>query len=500
MATFGEMTALADEHLTDLRSQLHLARLERDIRSRTALPELARLTHVLARYHDQIADGFGIPDPTGTGIRVAARRASNLIKQAEALFGQPADTETPRSALAQKLRATSIALGCGLDLLSTHFPTAQDQATSATAIVIAAPDSARSLLHQLSVHTSTIGHLARRTPPPTNQAGVLLLKAAFLSHIHSENRASLPITAVQPQHTPDRIPPAIGEDVTQALAGIDASIQRLSNPPTATSVTTWRYLARAAAIICDINSKTIHQLIHRTNELTEPDRLPALKEAATAVKHTGRAWRTIIRRWDEHIGHYGHPANGLATDASDLIIRLGRLINADPAWTPSPHASSRLKPPHELAPDLHHAATLATATLRTIEACNNLASHHHAAINDAASIGAVNRQKKYPTHLPRVPGSVRELSTRYDTARDKGKQTIITLGQALEALNSPHPIPQEVQLILLRATVPDERSQPKLAAIEFPASLTEVLADSGSCMDASDTRSPSQLEQSYRRS
>lgn len=498
MATFGEMTALANEHLTDLRNQLHLARLERDIRSRTAVPELARLAHVLARYHNEIADGFGVPDPTGAGVRVGARRASNLIKQAEHLLGPHTDTETPRSALAQKLRATSIALGCGLDLLSTHFSAPHDQPASATAGVIASTDSARSLLQQLSVHTSTVGHLARRTPTPTDEAGLLLLKAALLSHIYSENQTSPPITAVQPLHTPGRIPPAVGEDVTQALAGIDASIQRLSNPQTSTSVTTWRYLARAAAIICDLDSKTVHQLIHRINELNEYDRLPALKQAATDVQRTGRSWRTIIRRWDEHIGHYGHPANGPATDASDLIIRLGRLIHADPAWTPSPHSSGRLKPPHELAPDLHHAATLAVITLKTIEACNNLAAHHHAAIIDAAALGAVNRSKKYPTHLPRVPGSVRELSTRYHTAKTKGSEAITTLGQAIQDLTSPHLIPQEVCLIMRRATTFHEQNQPKLAAFDFPTPLTEALTSSNDFMEVSINHSSSHVERSYR--
>ncbi|MFA1546123.1 hypothetical protein [Actinomadura chokoriensis] len=500
MATFGEMTNLANEHLTDLRNQLHLARFERDIRSRTTVPELARLAHVLARYHDQITDGFGVPHPASAGVRVAAHRAGDFIKQAEELLGPPADTETPRSALAQKLRATSIALGCGLDLLSTHFPTAHDHAASATAVVIAAPDSARSLLHQLSIHTSTVGHLAWRTATPTSQAGVLLLKAAFISHIHSENQASPPITAIQPQHTPDRIPPAVGENVTQALAGIDASIQRLSNPQTMTSVTTWRYLARAAAIICDIDSKTIRQLIHRIDELNEPERLPALKEAASQVQHTGRTWRTIIRRWDEHIGHYGNPATGPATDASDLIIRLGRLIHSDPAWTPSPQASSRLKPPHELAPDLHQAASLATVTLKTIEGCNNLAAHHHAAINDAAAIGAVNRHQKYPTHLPRVPVSVRQLSTRYDAARIQGSHAITTLGQAIQALTSPNPTPREVRLIIRRATLIDEENQPVLAASAFPTPLSELLSSSNNC-ERTPTPIPfSHVENRYRRS
>ncbi|NDU73840.1 hypothetical protein GWI34_14505 [Actinomadura sp. DSM 109109] len=491
------MTALATEHLTDLRSQLHLARLRRDLRSRTALTELARLTHVLARYHDQIADGFGVA-PTGANVRVGARRAGELIKQAENLLGPPAETETPRSALAQKLRATSIALGCGLDLLATHLPTAHDQTSSATAAVIAAPDSARSLLHQLSIHTSTIGHLVWRTPAPTSQAGVLLLKAAFLSYIHSENQPSPPIVAVQPQHTPDRIPPVVGEDVVHVLTGIDASAQRLSNPQTITSVTTWRYLARAAAVICDLCSKTVHQLIYRTEELKEYERLPALKEAATDIRRTGRAWRTIVRRWDEHIGHYGHPANGPATDASDLIIRLGRLIHADPAWTPSPHSSSRLKPPHELAPDLHHAATLAVTTLKAIEVCNNLAADHHAAINDAAAIGAINRQKRFPTHLPRIPGSVHEISARYDAVQIKGNKALATSGQAIQDLISPIPIPQEVGLIIRRATAIGEYREPKLAAAEFPAQITEALTSSDNFIDASGTQSASQVKRSHR--
>ncbi|TDC73848.1 hypothetical protein, partial [Actinomadura sp. 7K507] len=149
------MTAIATEHLTDLQNQLHSKRLIRDLRSPNTPPELARLTHVLARYHDQIAAGFGFPHPHTTGVRDAADRASTLIKQAEQLLGPPADTQTPKSALAQKLRAASIALGCGLDLLSTHFPTAPDQTTSADASVIAAPDTARALLRQLSTHTAT---------------------------------------------------------------------------------------------------------------------------------------------------------------------------------------------------------------------------------------------------------------------------------------------------------------------------------------------------------
>ncbi|WP_157430960.1 hypothetical protein [Actinomadura macra] len=471
------MTALATEYLTDLQQQLHSPRLHRDIRSRTALPELSRLTHVLARYHDQIANGFGTPAPDLTGVRDAARRAGTLLEQGEHLLGPPSDTETPASTLAQKLRAASIALGCGLDLLSTHSPPTQDQVTSANAVVIATPDTARALLHQLSTHTATVGHLARRTNAPTNQAGALLLKAAILDRIYSENRTASSIAALPLHHTPARIPPVIGEDDRQALAGIDASIQRLSAPAAFTSVTTWRYLARAAAIVCDLNSKTVRQLIHRINEMSRLHHVPVLKQAVADVQHTGRAWRTVIQRWDGHIGHYGHPANGPATDAGDLIVRLGRFIHADPAWTPSPRASGRLRPPHELAADLTQAADLAVVALKTIEACNNIAASQHAAINDAATIGVLDHQKKHPTQRPRVPASVRELSTRYDIAQTRGRQAILTLGQAIHNLTSQSADTLiEARLIIDRTLANAEQNQSPLAAAEFPRTIGNCLS------------------------
>ncbi|MBT2207728.1 hypothetical protein [Actinomadura sp. NEAU-AAG7] len=367
------MTALADQHLTDLKHHLQNPSTDQDIHRPDTPAEIARLTHVLIRYTDQIATGFGLPQSRTNDVEDAARQASALLKQAEHLLGPPAETETPQSALAEKLRATSIALGCGLDLLSSHFPTAPDQATTPTAIIIATPETARSLLHRLSTPTATAAHLTQQILPPTNQAATPLLKAASLTQTHGQDQTS-PTTAIPFHHTPQRIPPTLDEDPTQTLAGLTNSIQRLSTPHPSTSVTTWRYLARAAAIICDLNSKTLYQLMHRMTEPEKPEHSSAFKQAAAKVNLTGSAWRNIVRRWDQQLGHYGHPANGPATDADDLIIRLGRLIHADPAWTPGPRASLQLKPPHHLAPDLPRAAHLATITLKAIEACNNIAA------------------------------------------------------------------------------------------------------------------------------
>lgn len=476
MVTFGEMTAIADEHFTDLQHQLRGKTINRDIRRRAVPPELARLAHVLARYHDKIADGFGVPRDT-TGVRDAARRASTLLRDAERFLGPPNDTEIPRSALAQKLRAASIALGCGLDLLSTHFPVSSDDAPTATAAVIAASDTARSLFHQLSTHTATVAHLAYRSEPPADRAGGLLLRAALLMRIYGEQETRSPVNAIPLQSIPNRLPPRFGETFVEAFAGLDASIQRLSNPQTPTSVTTWRYLARAASITYDLNAKTLQQLIYRMKELEEPDHLAALKSAATAISKTGRKWREIVRRWDEQTNHYGHPANGPATDASDLIIRLGRLVHADPAWTPSPRASYRMKQPAELAPNLTQAAHVATLTLKVTEAYNTVAANHRAAINDAAVLGVLHQQREHPTHMPRVPNSVRQLSKSYKTAEDRGRHAITTLSQAIQAL-TPHPQAhaEEVHLIIRRTKITlKEQSQAHQANADFPAPIADLL-------------------------
>ncbi|WP_165967028.1 hypothetical protein, partial [Actinomadura sp. 7K507] len=255
----------------------------------------------------------------------------------------------------------------------------------------------------------------------------------------------------------------------QALAGIDTSIHRLSNPTSPASITTWRYLARAAAITCDLNAKTIQQLIYRMKEIDEPAHRSALQEAVTATKHTGKRWKEIVRRWDEQTNHHGHPANGPETDASDLIIRLGRLIHADPAWTPSPRASYRMKPPEELAHDLTQAARIATITLKTIEACNTLAANHRAAINDAAVLGILDKQREYPTHMPRVPASARRLSRSYDAAELSGHNTINTLAQTILSLPpATESNPDELRLMIHRAAI-NEQDQACLAATEFPA-------------------------------
>lgn len=477
MVTFGEMTALAGEHLTDLKRAIHAPDIGHQAARPAVRAELAQLSHVLVRYHDQIATGFGVPHSQDHGVRDAARRASALISHAERLLGPRSTTETPESVLAEKIRCVSIALGCGLDLLASHAPTTLAEPTSADAPTIAATDTARSLLHQLSDHIAAVAHLAKHTGDPSSTASQPLLTAAVLSRVFGTNERP-PINPVPLHRTPERIPPKVGENLTEAIAGIGASIQRLRAPTATGSIATWRYLARAAAIICDLNSKTILHLTRRMDELGEDDHIANLRQVTRSARRTSGRWKAIIRRWDTY-DSFGHPAAGLATDASDLIIRLGRLIHTDPAWTPSPRASYQVKPLGQFAVTTTDAARIATVALKAFEGCNIIAAHNRTAINDLAIVGVLQRQQQRPTFSPRVPASIRRLLDLYESAEAQGIETITTLGRAIEALSAHNPDhTDEARLIIRRSTTKATSTQSMLAAAGFPKAVGDCLTES----------------------
>ncbi|MGI5325067.1 hypothetical protein [Actinomadura nitritigenes] len=469
------MTSLAGEHLTGLKNAIHAPDIDKQAAQPAVRAELSQLSQVLVRYHDQIATGFGVPHTRDHGVRDAAHRASALIDHAAQILGPRPTTEAPESVLAEKIRCVSIALGCGLDLLASHTPTTLTRPASPDAPTIAATDTARALLHQLSEHVATAAHLAIHTGSTSRDASRPLLTAAVLSRVFgTDERPS--INPVVLHHIPERIPPAVGENITQALTGISASIQRLNNPDTPGSITTWRYLARAAAVICDLNSKTILHLTRRMDELNEDHHISHLKQINQSIRKTSGRWKAITRRWDTY-DSFGHPAAGLATDASDLIIRLGRLVHTDPAWTPGPRASYRVKSPEELAATTTAAARVATVTLRAFEACNIIAANHRTAINDLAVIGVLQRQQERPTFSPRVPAFIRQLLGLYESAETQGIETVTALGRAIQGLASNTPDDaDEARLVMRRAASGSEINPAALANTAFPVPVEECLA------------------------
>ncbi|MEV5830460.1 hypothetical protein AB0L25_33330 [Spirillospora sp. NPDC052242] len=432
------MSALARQHLTELRRTLHAPETIAQARHPAVPAELSRLTTVLARYHDRLTTGFGVPHPDEHGVRGAARRSALLLREAQSALGAPAATEMPITELAGRLRSVSVALGCGLDLLASHFPTAPDQPSSDTAAVINATDTARLLMYDLAEYTATCAHLSQQAASPSAKAAGPLLRAAVISRVfggHSRELASV----IPFRTTPERTPPRSGEGFAELLNGIHASVQRLKNPQAPICVATWRYLATAAAVTSDITHKLTLSLARRLEELQEDNPRAMFIETAMAANRTRWKWRLVVKHWNRLPGYFGPPESPISTDASDLIVRLGRLIYSDPDWRPSPRSTYLIRPLDELARTPAQAAEVAVASLQALDACNSIAHHRRAASRDAAVIIAIEKENLNHPRYPDVPkwhNRAIRLFNRYEVAESEGRNAANLLRNAIQSIRT----------------------------------------------------------------
>ncbi|GAA1574448.1 hypothetical protein GCM10009678_66450 [Actinomadura kijaniata] len=462
MVTFGEMASLAHQQLTEVRSFLHHPDFGAQAVHPDTIAEVARLCRVLGRYTDRIATGFGVPYTDGSGVRDAARRTSVLLRDAGEALGAPPDSELNGPSLSQLLRATSTALGCGLDLLSTHFTAAARAAETPltpTASVIAATDTARSLLRMLSEYASVVGHVALRASPAAQPAALSLIKAALITHCYGQADDG-GIAAIPIRDVPDRVRPQEGEDLHQALAGIDASIRRLNAVEEPSSVATWRYLARAAAVTTGISQCLVGTLSVRAEQLGDRETSANLTRAARSLERVAERWKAIARRWHDLAAMHHDPVSTASVDASDLLLRLGRLTYADPSWTPTHRSRFAPAPPERLAPSLREVRLIGLAALKSIETYNTIAAQHQAAVNDIAMRG--------PRRGPGSSRQPRELSNMYKNVQVAGQRVLARLGRALHDLTPT----DETALALRRAAAPAPAA---LASKDFPRPITEAL-------------------------
>jgi hypothetical protein len=202
-------------------------------------------------------------------------------------------------------------------------------------------------------------------------------------------------------------------------------------------------------------------------ELEHHDHAAAFRQAAWQTRLTALRWKTIARHWTD-VTPQGRPTGDLTADASDLVLRLGRIVFATPDWTPGPRASYRVKAPDVLAPTTTDAALIASTALKGLDACTTLAAHHRPAANDDAILHKTEKGVR-----PGPP--TRRLLPRYQALAEQGRKAVTTLGHATQALipDSTH-AGQEIALILLRATTPE--LPPAIASADFPLTSEEVLA------------------------
>ncbi|MFC0037202.1 hypothetical protein [Actinomadura rayongensis] len=460
------MLGLADDHMDQARS---FAEAASQVQHPATVTELARLTRTLTRYADRIAEGFGTPDdPERTSARATARHAADLLRRAQATPVQPEPTHAHVSALAQSLRAAAVALGCGLDLLEAHFRRADGSATT-TAPVIVAPDTTRSLLHLLSHHTETAGRIALHNEVLADKTGRHLVDAAAIMRERGRARENgLLVIQMPALRPPERARPADGESFTSKLDGVNTSIQRLNALDPTAPMTSWAYIARATAITCQINGLLVRTLAWRARELGNEPACQGLVRTSRSMKSLTSWWKHVSRTWSQKAAGYRFSHEGPVTDASDLLLRVGRLTFDDPAWTPGPKSTLHRVLPADLAPGPAEFEHVALTAMRVIESSGSLAQAHQVAINNIRPIQA------FDTHDDRRFRArwVAQLANRSELVTHKGATLIERFNRALKEMRfGETSATREIDLIVQRS----RSASRNMTTEDFPSSIAGVI-------------------------
>lgn len=471
MATFGQLAAVADRHRAEVQEALRRPDISVLAGRPSSINELGRLAQVLTRYTDRIAHGFGLPGDDGASTRNIARQAGVSLRHATAYLDMSAVSPEQGTNLARNLRASAVALGCGLDLLFTHLPSPDSgrQPTS-VASVIAAPDVAGDLFRLISSHANTAGQLALKAGAARRPGGQFLLRAAAITAPFAHgHEADTGLRAVALPDIPDRIPPEVGEDQDQLLAGIDASVRRLDASQADGSVTTWRYLARAATITHELDRHLVCMLRLRLEALGDSQTADQLWPVIKTMNTMAIRWRTLARTWNDLTAGRRDPEIGPVVDASDLVIRLGRLGYADPAWKPGHRMQPTNTDPARLAPTLSDVTRIGLTVVTTLSTCNQITAQQRRAINDivrSRRLGITHQNRYGRPRLHDRPTDIGKLRKLYPANAIAGREVVSQLAHLIRGV-MPDPGP-ETTLALRSAALP---APVALASADCPTSI-----------------------------
>jgi hypothetical protein len=448
--------------------------------------QLARIAAILPRYLDVALPHSGPdrplpdnPEPPGLEGCTALREALHLA--AQNLAGLEEDRAPAREPAASDTQAALLsraadALAAGHDLLRTHIRTGPDGSPAERswwAGVLHSPAVSATLageVAELSRRTARqAAHIAWNCPDKT-VASTLDAARSWLQRgeeSFSTSRQAAPFSiadrelarSIPAARPPERAAPAPGETDTELCRGILASSERLSAAgpagvedarwsPAANS-DAWKYTASAAAIACDLARQITGLLALRARWHSLYLRAaPALRTAAEAAGQAHQAWRHAARAWDS--AHTDGPSvhTPAMTDASDLVLRLGRLAFTQPGWTPAGGPKAELRNPFKLAADGDAVSTVLAAVHFTASALTAMADSDAATISTAGGAGRLRvLTRTLPAsseirgrYTPAPPGRIDGITAAYHLARDATE----TLARQLDVLALQYGAPSTV--------------------------------------------------------
>jgi hypothetical protein len=490
-AVFGDFAAAANQRLENalLVGDEPAARLPLITR------DLYRLVVVMSRYCDDLAPCDEVEASSRNDLRPwehAVLDAGTALRLAADCLRRGADetasdqAATP-SRQARLLAAATTELTAGRDLLETHRAT--DSAglwggRSEWAPVVTSLTITRALgneiarwSRQLAPFTvqlaSSAGSYTRPHMPGrefvTTLGAELGNAGQWLQAAGAAVRPALEIDPVRAADTellhaipaamvPQRQRPGTAaEPVADLCRGITISATRLRSAihgskerarwsPEFTS-DGWQWMAQAAAVTSHISELALRSLASRTSELPRPPLTETqLRAAADFMADMRATWHEVDRMWDMMITESRRPpASTAMTDASDLVLRIGRLTWDDPHWTPAHSHRAPLRPPALMAPDADAVRVVIAAVHHAVDAMAVVAE----ADGDAVVTASTARRLYVPTRslpaykdVPRpfAPAPVsrcQALQKAYDVALHASRKAAEALGELAITAEAP---------------------------------------------------------------
>lgn len=254
-----------------------------------------------------------------------------------------------------------------------------------------------------------------------------------------------PVMAASDYPQPDEAPALAAEQIRTGLERLATAAYRAANrlhtgehPPTHTA-SGMRVAATSLAVAYALAADLVIRLAPRLS--AGPELNPV--EAADRLRAAGAMWAKLRRPWERiaSIPDSG-PRSALAVQADSVVIRLGRLLYAGPAWTPRTGPGRPRVLDELIAPDALDAICVMLGTLP--RAAATIAANHARLISDAVldlrSADQAHRpEDEARSFYPLQPAQRANLTAGYRDAvsmSDAAAATVVPLTRGYQALKA----------------------------------------------------------------
>jgi hypothetical protein len=430
---------------------------------------------------------------------VAMRIAAECLQRSAACLSPDESLDGPAPSRARHLADAAMELAAGRDLLNTHLVLDTDglvQEWSEWAAVVASLPVTRALADEIAAWSVRLApftgwladvatpHFSRRLAAPSSREEL----ASASQWLHAVSAALRPAFDADPVGTldaellhaiPVAFPPArqpvgpAAESVAELCEGITVSASRLRAAvhrgrdrvrwsPEVTSGG-WQWMAQAAAVTSHLSELALRCLAVRAGQLTGVSTMEVrLAGAADAMIGMRTAWQQVDHRWDTVITERRLLPTLAMSEASDLLLRMGRLVWDNPQWTPARAGRGPRRDPAALAPGLAALTAVVSAAHQVADALARVAVTDTATVQAAARAGRLyvpTRSLPMGFDVPRafapaLTSTVLELRDAYHGAAEASTHAARELDELAIAVAAPS---RALGLARAAALVPSRR-------------------------------------------